>query len=79
MVGRPKKKEESEKPFKILTKILNAIKTRKNSYCHQAYPKILVATLDFTKIQTQSQKSRKKVLNIQIPSLSQLNCFRSYQ
>ena len=78
MVGRPKKKkEDSEKPSKILRKILNAMKMifnamkrRKNNYCHQSYPQILVAPPDFMKIQKQTIKSRKRVLNIQISSLS---------
>ena len=53
------KKEDSEGLFKKLKKMLNAMKMRKNSYCHQAYPQIVVASLDFVKIVKQTQKAEK--------------------
>lgn len=51
---------------------MTAIKRRKSNYCHQAYSQILVTTLDFMKILKQTEKSRNRVLDIQISSLSQL-------
>lgn len=51
---------------------MTAIKRRKSNYCHQSYSQILVTTLDFMKILKQTEKSRNRVLDIQISSLSQL-------
>ena len=47
------------------------MKRRKGNYCHQAFPQILGATLDFMKNQKQSQKSRNSDIKFKSVKLLQ--------
>ena len=52
--------------------ILNAMKKRKNSYCHQAYPHILVAAFDFMKIYKQTKNKISEHSNVRFQSVKLL-------
>ena len=71
MVGREKKERGFRGTFQNIEKYIEGNKRKKCNYYHPVYSQILAKTFDFMKIVKQTPKSRKRVLNIQIKSLSQ--------